>query len=162
MSRDPVRPLEPGEDPLLGTGQGIGFTLLHNTRPDEHGRFFATRWFMLLFPVVPLGRYHVRLAGETTGGGFTSVSVTTAYQLLGRSRLRPVEILRTYLMFWVVMPVMFVGPIIAGIALQDPNSWDSDENMPLAAGVSILMVVVFLAAFAFWKAKLRPVRHPCE
>lgn len=43
MSRGPVRPLEPGEDPVLCTGQGVGFTLVHNTRPDEHGRFFATR-----------------------------------------------------------------------------------------------------------------------
>lgn len=145
---------------MLGVGQGNGFMLLANTRPDGEGRYFATRWFMLLFPLVPLGRYHVRQLGQHDTGGVASVGTTTEYQLLGRSRLRLVEVLRTYLMFWVVMPVMFVGPIVLGVVLDDDAN---GEFMPaLGAGVSIVMLGVFLAGFNVWRVRLRPVRHACE
>jgi hypothetical protein len=157
---DPVRPPKPGKDLLLGTGQGIGFTLLCNTGPDEHGRFFATRWFMLLLPLIPLDRHHVRLLDEATNAGFTSVSTTTSYRILGRSHLRLTEILRTYLMFWVILPVMLVGPIIIGVIMDDDPS--GELTVMIGAGVSIVMLGVFLGAFSFYKQHWRPVRYPCK
>lgn len=144
---------------MLGVGQGNGFMLLCNTRPDDAGRFFATRWFMLLLPIVPLGRYHVRRLGQHDIGGVASVGTVTQYQVLGRSRLRLPEILRTYLMFWIVMPAMFVGPIVLGVVLDDDPS--GELMLMLGGGVSILMVGVFLAGFMVWRERLRPVRHAC-
>ncbi|GAA5153100.1 hypothetical protein GCM10023214_05610 [Amycolatopsis dongchuanensis] len=156
---DPIRTIPSGKMPVLGTGQGFGFMFLHNTRPDARGAFFTTRWLMIVLPIVPLGRYYVRQGPTTDSAGFSSVGTSTEYTILGRSRLRLVELLRTLALFWVVFPAAGVGPIILSII------WDNDESSewPQAVGalVGIVLIVLVLVAHQVYRRKWRPLREAC-
>ncbi|MGW4430432.1 hypothetical protein [Streptomyces tendae] len=89
LTADPLDPLAHDEDSTeLGTYNAIGTMLLHNSRADESGGFFATCWFMVILPVVPLRRYYVRQAGYGDESGLFSVKTTTNYEIVGRSRVR--------------------------------------------------------------------------
>ena len=151
---DPVYPLRPGEPPELYTYGGMGWRLLHNTRPDADGRLFATRWLIVLLPIVPLGRYHVRRGRiSSTGREFT-----IEYRFFGRSPLRPVEVIRTYVYFWVVVPVLFLGPIFVGAFRYARYSEDPDAVMVPFAGLSLLLSAVQVAVFLLYRWRWRPVR----
>jgi len=154
---DPVWPLAPGEPRTLVSVNGFGTLLLHNSRPDADGRFFATRWFMIILPVVPLGRYHVRRLGVRQHGGFFSSAETTRYEVFGRSRLRAIEIIRTYLYFWLVLPAVFLGPIGASIALDDDPSGEGAELVGMLVAVALFWLALW--ALHLYRTRLRPVRE---
>lgn len=145
--------------PILGTSQGFGVTLVQNTGPDAKGAFFATQWVMIVLPIIPLGRYYVRRGRMTDTAGMFSVGTSTEYTILGRSRLRLVEVLRTLALFWIVFPAAGVGPIILSIV------WDNDESSewPQAVGalVSIAMIALVLVLLDLYRRKWRPVREAC-
>jgi hypothetical protein len=147
----------PDERPSLGTTNAMGTMLLHNSRPDDSGRFFATRWLMIILPVAPLGRYYVRQGKITDEGGFSSIHTTTEYEIFGRSPLRSIEVVRTYLYFWLVIPAAFLGPIGASIAWEDDASNDDAElwGMFVSAALTLLLLGLLFLYRTFW----RPVRE---
>ncbi|MFF2961685.1 hypothetical protein ACFVT1_22770 [Streptomyces sp. NPDC057963] len=107
---DKVMPLNTA--PRLGTFNGFGRTMLGKTRPDAEGACFATHWFTMLLPIWPLGRYYIK-EGETVvvAGGRGASASTTQYVFLGRAELRMSEVIRTYLFFWVMAPLVVAGPV---------------------------------------------------
>ncbi|MEV7020322.1 hypothetical protein [Streptomyces sp. NPDC093991] len=120
---DPLYPLTLDEDlPEMTTYNAIGTMLLHNSRADETGGFFATCWFMVILPVVPLSRYYVRQTGYSDQSGLLTINTTTSYHIVGRSRIRWIEVGRTYLAWWIVMPTAFVGPIVISVGGEDENA----------------------------------------
>ena len=155
---DPVYPLPSGDElPSLGTYNAIGTTLLHNSRPDGSGYFFATCWIVIILPVVPLGRYYVRQGKITDESGFSSIYTTTEYEFVGRSRLRLAEVMRTYLYFWIAVPAAFLGPIIASIA-WDNNTSNGDAQfygMLVSVALLCLLLVLLFLHRTYW----RPVRR---
>lgn len=154
---DPVYPLPPDKRPSLGTANAMGTMLLHNSRPDGSGRFFATQWLMILLPVAPLGRYYVRQGKITDQSGILSTHITTEYEIVGRSPLRAIEIIRTYLYFWLALPAVFVGPILASIALDNnPSNEDAQFwGMLVSVTLTLLLLGLLLLHRLYW----RPVRE---
>lgn len=150
--------LEPGHRPLLYTYNVLGTTLLQSTRPDSSGRFFATRWAVVLLPVVPLGRYYVWRGRTTTSGGMFTSQSNTDYTLVGRSRLRAPEILRVYLLCWLAVPVLFVGPIL-GAVLWNPDAGSDTAYMAGAMGTSLVLTSLLLVGFLVYRARWRPIRQ---
>lgn len=151
---DPLYPLIPNEDlPELGTYNAIGTMLLHNSRADETGGSFATCWFMVILPVIPLSRYYVRQTGYRDESGFFSIRTTTSYEIVGRSRVRWIEVVRTYLAWWIVMPAAFLGPIVVAVGKEDENA--GLYGMFVSVGLVFLLLILFALYAKYW----RPVRE---
>lgn len=90
-------------------------------------------------------------------GGFSSIHATTEYEFIGRSRLRLVEVIRTYLYFWIAIPAAFLGPIGASIAWDNDTSNDDAQFYGMLVSVALLcllLVLLFLHR-TYW----RPVRR---
>lgn len=86
---------------VMGTGtRYLGFSF---RRPD--GTHDATEWFELLhMPIIPLRR-HTLVVGETSGHyAAGAISYLTRYGILHESRPRPLDVLATYLTWWVLVP----------------------------------------------------------
>ncbi len=151
---DPLYPLAPDEElPAWETHNAIGTMLLHNSRADESGGFFATCWFMVILPVVPLGRYYVRQTGFSDRSGLFSIRTTTGYEVIGRSRVRGIEVVRTYLVWWIVMPAALVGPnVAAAVAWEGENA--GLHGMLLSTGLVLLLLALWFLHRTYW----RPVR----
>ncbi|WP_328563769.1 hypothetical protein [Streptomyces coelicoflavus] len=148
---DPLYPLAPDEDlPELGTYNAIGTMLLRNSRADASGGFFATCWFMLILPVVPLGRYYVRQTGFSDESGLVSIRTTTSYEIVGRSRVRWTEVVRTCLFWWIVTPAAFLVPsIFAAVGWEDDNA--GLYGMSVSVGlVSLLFTLLFFYG-KYWR-----------
>ena len=152
---DPVWPIETKDLPLLGTVMGVGETLYRNTFLDNAGRYFATAWITVFLPLVPRGRYYVSQGEtETTYTQFAQQD-STQYRFYGRSRLRPIEIVRTFLYCWGLAAGLF-GPLV--IFSLDPSSpyvlppFRDMTEMFVAGG---MLVVVLLAGRVIWT----PVRE---
>ncbi|WP_217166418.1 hypothetical protein [Streptomyces sp. AC512_CC834] len=152
---DPLYPLAPDEDlPDLGTYNAIGTMLLPNSRADGSGGFFATCWFMVILPVVPLGRYYVRQTGYSDESGLLSIRTTTRYEIVGRSRVRWIEVVRTCLVWWIVMPAVFVGPsVAAAVGWEDENA--GLYGMFVSVGLAFLLFTLLFFYGKYW----RPVRE---
>ncbi len=86
---------------------GCGITLLiDHGKADRNSCHYATRWFTLFFlPIVPLGRYYVRKVG------------TMSYQIFASMPLSTREIIWTYLLYWIVFPVVIGILIVVVIAV---------------------------------------------
>lgn len=152
LMADPVYPLAPDEElPNLETYNALGTMLLHNSRADESGRFFATCWFMALLPIFPISRYYVRQTGFREEGN----RAITTYEILGRSRIRWIEVVRTYLLCWIVIPVAFFGPV-ALLVVRDMK--DEDVGF-LAVCLAVVPVLLLLALFFIYRTFWRPVRE---
>lgn len=151
---DPVYPLPADKRPSLGTVNALGTMLLHNSRPDGSGGFFATQWLMIILPVAPLGRYYVRQGKTTDEGGLFSTRTTTEYEILGRSRLRATEIIRTYLYFWLALPAVFLGPILASIALDNDPSSEMAQfwGMLVSVALTLLLLSLLFLHRTYWRA----------
>ncbi|MBA0050180.1 hypothetical protein E0L36_04485 [Streptomyces sp. AJS327] len=152
---DPLYPLAGDEDlPDLGTYDAIGTMLLHNSRADESGGFFATCWFMVLLPIVPLSRYYVRQTGYRDESGLLTSRTTTTYEIVGRSRVRWTEVVRTYLLCWLVLPAVFVGPILFAVL-----RWDSETSALYGTFVSVGLFFLLFTLFLLYRTYWRPVRE---
>lgn len=152
---DEVWPVEAAKVPQLVFIRAVGTMLFANTKPDKQGRYFATCWFVFLFPLVPRGRYYVRRGRSTSSPpGWSS----TPYTVFGRSRMRVWEVLRTYVLCWLVIPAAFIGPIVAG-AIRSQNS---DDNTTYMMGMMLLsfgLLGVVAVAYAIWRVKVRKVHE---
>jgi hypothetical protein len=108
---------------------------------------------MVILPVVPLSRYYVRQTGYSDESGLFSTRTTTRYEIVGRSRVRWIEVVRTYLAWWIVMPAAFVGPIVAAVGREDENA--GLYGMFISVGLVLLLLTLFFIYGRYW----RPVRE---
>ncbi|MGW3865203.1 hypothetical protein ACWEDZ_27510 [Streptomyces sp. NPDC005047] len=100
--------------------------LLHNSRPDAGGRFFATAWLVILFPVLPRGRYYVRQGATSESPALGGTVHRTRYEFFGRSSVRMSEVVRCYVFGWLVLPVFFLLPAVAVLWwLTNGSGWSS-------------------------------------
>lgn len=155
---DPVWPIPPDKVPTtFATYDAFGTTLLHNSRPDGGGRFFATQWFMIILPVAPMARYWVRQGATYQSGPGTE---TTEYEISARSRLRAIEIVRTYLYFWLIVPASFLGPITYGV-YWSPSRTNNTETMYMFGCmlVSVALLLLVLGLLLLYRMYWRPVRE---
>jgi hypothetical protein len=99
----------------MSTFSGIGTTYLgwSDRRPDR--THTATKWAVLLFlPLVPLRRDTLRVARRRNVVG-ASRMLLTDYVILRQESPRPLEVARTYVVWW--LPVAaFVGAAMAASA----------------------------------------------
>ncbi|MFD8597851.1 hypothetical protein ACFV1L_22880 [Kitasatospora sp. NPDC059646] len=158
---DDVTPLR--TTPRLGTFNGFGRTMLGRTRVDADGACFATRWFTAaMLPIVPLGRYYLKV-GETVdvaGRGGASTS-TTQYLFLGEARLRPSEILRTYLFFWVLVPLLTALPVTLFALNADAFSHEHPLLfILLLLGIPVVGIIVLAWLLVLHEKFLAPLREP--
>lgn len=100
---------------------GIGITLLGVSDMDQDGVATATLWFTFLFlPLIPLHRYRVQFL-PSQGAGYS-------FQILSQENHSLSEILKTYLLGWIVAPVLIFGPLFFAIRqnwepLHLPEAW---------------------------------------
>lgn len=151
---DPVWPLPADEEPGWGMHSGCGTWLMHNTRPDADGRFFATAWLLILVPIAPLARYWVR-QGKTESNAEQD---TIHYEVFGGSRVRVVETLKTYLHFAVTLALGF-APVWVGVELSEGYAVDP---LWLELGVvvaPVILIGLYITAWALlYRRRWRPVR----
>lgn len=120
---------------VIGTGTAYrGFS---RRRPD--GTHDATEWAVLFhLPIVPRRR-HTLVVGPTTGqyaaGGLT---YTTRYRLVRQTPLRPVEILATYLTWWILVPGLALAPLLL---LTASGSRAADDFLPVGLTIAWLVAV---------------------
>jgi hypothetical protein len=143
--------METKDLPLLGTFMGIGETLYRNTFPDATGRYFATSWFTLFLPLVPLGRYYVsRGETQTEYTPMVGSKVSTEYRFYGRSRLRPVEIVRTLLYCWGLAAGLFGPLVIFFVDPSSPSVFPPFRDMTEMFVAGAMAVVLLLAGRLIW------------
>ena len=128
---------------------GFGRMLIAATPEDATGGSFRTAWFMLLLPIMPLGRYYVREGTMRIAGS----ARITPYEILGKSELAGSEVLRTYLYSWVVVPLLFGVPLITLLVFADPLAKTIGFGwMPV---LFLVLIVVLIAALSFGTAYAR-------
>ncbi|TDD93329.1 hypothetical protein [Actinomadura rubrisoli] len=137
---DDVWPVQ-GEVGSLSTFNGIGYELKGFTRTDPSGRCFATRWWVVLLPLLPLERYYVTEKEMTAD----AVGWTTHYLIHGQSYLRIGEIVRTYLFCWLIGPAMALGPSL-GLAALMIEVVDASFNVPFWV-IVVTIVGGFIGSF---------------
>ncbi|MFD9128767.1 hypothetical protein [Kitasatospora sp. NPDC059571] len=98
----------------MSTWSGIGTKCLGFGHRQADGSHHATRWAVLFdLPVIPLRRHRLRVGATLhtrLGNGSRSV---TRYEMLGEDALVVREVLTTYLVYWIIGPVLALGPVVA-------------------------------------------------
>ena len=96
----------------MSTTAGFGTKYLGFSKRRPDGTHTATEWAVAILPVWPLRR-HQLVVGMTSGQYHRgTISYVTPYRIVASTRLRPLEILATYLTWWVLVPGIAVGPIV--------------------------------------------------
>lgn len=96
----------------MSTIAGFGTKYLGFSKRQPDGTHTATEWAVAILPVCPLRR-HQLVVGTTTGHYHRgAISYVTPYRIVASTRLRPLEILATYLTWWVLVPGIAVAPIV--------------------------------------------------
>jgi hypothetical protein len=81
--------------------------------------------------------------------------VSTEYRFYGRSRLRPVEIIRTFLYCWGLAAGLFGPLVIFSIDPSSPNAFPPFRDLTDMFVAGGMLVVVLLAGRVIWT----PVRE---
>jgi len=97
---------------------GFGTALRGYTRRQPDGSHHATQWVVAAaFPLIPLRRYQLvagKAAAATRWSGPTSTTITSKnHKIVTQTRLRMLEVLLTYLTWWVIGPIVVLGPAVA-------------------------------------------------
>ncbi|MET9186557.1 hypothetical protein ABZX63_15015 [Streptomyces tendae] len=97
----------------------------------------------------------MRQAGYGDESGLFSVGTTTNYEIVGRSRVRWTEAVRTYLACWIVMPAALVVPnvVAAAVGWEDENA--GFYRMIVSVGLLFLLLTLFYVYAGHWS----PVRE---
>ncbi len=124
----------------MSTWNGIGTKYLGFGYKQPDGSHNATEWFVLnLMPIIPLRRYQLEVGKTRYASGAVGSTLTTEYLVLGRTRLRPLEVLATYLTWWIVVPGIALAPLVAASQL---TAGDGSQS-----GVLVVFGLVWLLAF---------------
>ena len=96
----------------MSTFQGFGTDYRGWSDKHPDGSHTATLWVVILaMPLVPRSRDTFRVLARVTRG---ASSVTTTYSILKREPVRVTEVLRTYLMWWLILPLpIYVALVVA-------------------------------------------------
>jgi hypothetical protein len=147
---DEVWPLRPDERVRLSSFNGIGFGLKGFTRKDATGRYFATRYFTVVYlPLVPVDRFYLTETSTDYQNYDVGSSTITRYQIAGRSRLRFGEILRTYLFNWIIGPGIVLAPILLWLGHADELSDSIGIIWVLVGFIGWLLGSIIGLAFLF-------------
>lgn len=130
-------------------------------RPGEYSS--ATKWLTALYlPVVPLGRYTLRVATDfghestkirAIPGGLLA-SQENRFDIAEKTSLHGLEVLRTYLSAYVGLPVLMFGPFLL-ILLFNHWNWLPRYSSEVATpgwldAVLWLMIAFSLASVLYW------------
>ncbi|MEV8477908.1 hypothetical protein [Streptomyces sp. NPDC051173] len=98
----------------MSTWNGIGTKFLGYSRVRPDGTHHATEWFVLNFmPVIPLRRYRLKVGATTyTPGSISGSTSATSFELFGRTRLKLLEVLATYIAWWIIGPGIAASPFL--------------------------------------------------
>lgn len=123
---------------------GIGTTLLGVGPQDNDGVADATVWFTFLWlPIIPLQRYKVKFLG--------SKRERVTFNLLEKESLVASEVLKTYVLGLVAVPLITLGPIVIAIReVWDMLGFPESIHIPFGiaaivwSGISILAIQTHL------------------
>lgn len=86
--------------------------MYYGWRHAPDGASEATKWVTFChFPVVPLGRHRLRVLTDFTNEPKWTTVQMDRFELHGRAPLRLGEVLRTYVMAYVLLPMALLSPI---------------------------------------------------
>ncbi len=91
----------------MSTYNGFGTSFRGVSRPNTDGVRTGTKWITLLYlPVIPLSRHHF-IYGKSKLTDFGSAQ---EYYILSKEPLDWGEVITTYILCWLVFPLLFVIP----------------------------------------------------
>jgi hypothetical protein len=132
---------------------GIGTTLLGVSSMDAESIATATEWFTFIYlPIIPLNRYRVRFLPHK-GSGYS-------YEILDREPVNAREVLKTYLLGWVLTPVVLFGTLMLGLeevfsSIGLPESW----QMPIIIFGIVWVIVAVWIMLDKHEAKYHPTEE---
>lgn len=108
----------------MSTWNGIGTKFLGFTPRLHDGSHYATKWFVYVhMPIIPLRRYRLTI-GESSYARRSNGSVeTTQYGLHAISRPKVLEVLATYLAWWIVGPALIALPYLSFTLFPHHGVW---------------------------------------
>jgi hypothetical protein len=125
----------------------IGFDHRGWRGPDGGGRFSATGWFEFLWlPIFPTGRWRFR----RDAGGALEVEEATPLALG--------EIVRTYALWWIGIPLLLFGPMLPALEEFRIRLGMSERTQQIWIGVGIAWVCVWVWKLADWRDAARARR----
>jgi hypothetical protein len=143
---DVVRPLEPFEyDRMrsIGTIYGFGTRIIGRSPPDPEGLQTGTLWvFVLGLPILPLCRLLFATGRSEASVSGTVVVQHTDYHVAGATPFVPLEIAKTYLYRWILVPLVLLGPVAVYVANTD--------GIADLLGTSLPAVLLFVALPLAW------------
>jgi hypothetical protein len=140
----------------MSTWNGIGTKYLGYSNRNRDGSHHATEWAVLLdLPVVPLRRHRLtvgRTAYTTTGTTGRSV---TGFVVHEETPLDVREICRTYLVWWLLGPLVAVGPAALLLWSVSDKQDGGFGFWAFVLGVSAAWVIGVLAAMTAYNRQRR-------
>ena len=95
----------------MSTWNGIGTKYLGYSHRNRDGSHYATEWGVLFdLPVMPLRRHRLKVGRTVHATAGTVNKSSTQFAVLEETPLNGREIARTYLTWWVLGPLVAVGP----------------------------------------------------
>ena len=143
---DAVRPLEAFEyDRMrsIGTIYGFGTRIIGRTPPDPEGLQFGTLWvFILGLPIVPRCRLRFSTGRSEAAVSGAVVVQHTDYHVAGATPFVPLEIAKSYVYRWILVPLLLLGPVAVYLANTD--------GIADVLGTSLPAVLLFVALPLAW------------
>ena len=140
----------------MSTTNGFG-TLYYDWEVGPDETVEATEWFVMqFFPVLPLGRY--RLSVHTSGikPSFFSLGLNKqpfelSCEKLGRVRITALRLLKTYVMGFIVTPLILISPLlITLIVIKTTQPLAAPGQQPVPALPQSALPWVILFQFVWW------------
>jgi hypothetical protein len=144
---DVVRPLETLEyDRMrsIGTIYGCGSKIIGRTPRNAAGLQFGTLWVLAFgLPLYP--RCRLLFATGSTEAAVSGAVVVqhTDYHVAGATPFVPIEIVKSYVYRWVVVPLLLFGPVVLYLGNTDAIADVLGSSLP-----AIVLFVVLPFAWA--------------
>ena len=128
----------------MSTFNGIGTMWQGISKPNASGMRTGTRWFTVFYlPVVPLSRHRFRYGGSAQSR-WSFLGRTTPYTVYSKESLDVGEILTTYLLSWVICPLILVVPLVFLLPiLPQPGL----AGIAITAGILVWFVICIVVIF---------------
>jgi hypothetical protein len=122
----------------MGTFQGFGTDYRGWSEKYSDGSNTATLWVVMLWlPVVPRFRDTVVVLRQRAQG---ATSLTTTYSILKREPVRIGEVLRTYVMWWLVLPLPLVFAFVVAL-----NASEAAVPCLVLTSSSVFAMIILMA-----------------
>lgn len=138
---------------MVANIRGIGTKFNGISEIDNEGNITATYWIVFLFlPIFPL--FKCKLRREITSAIFFK------YQIIEKQPLQWKEVLLTYLFGWIIIPILWLGPlflcireIAVYIGIPDASHGSGFGIYHLLVLYAIIHLVVFVWRLKEWDEK---------